>query len=268
MDKTVVKAFTLLEALAAHGHPRRVSELARELDMAKSNVHRLLQTLASLGYVRRDEHGLYAASLGLWERGMQVLAHLAIQRAASEHMRRLAVLSSEQVNLGIRDGGEVLYIASIESIQANRARPILGRRAPIHCVSTGKAMIAYEPDEEVRAAVKLLQQATPRTITTLERLKAELAEVRRQGFAMNLGEWRNGIHGVAAPIAGSDGAMVAAIAVAGPAERLDAKQLRTLAPHVVAAGHAIALELAYASSGAEPPPERPRRTPRPLAAAG
>lgn len=268
MDKTVVKAFALLEALAAHGQPRRVTELARELGMAKSNVHRLLQTLVGLGYVRRDEHGLYAASLVLWERGMQVLAHLGLRRAASEHMRGLAALSSEQVNLAIRDGAEVLYVAAIESTHAIRAHPIVGRRIPIHCVSTGKAILAYASDEAVRATVKLLQQKTPRTVTSLDQLKAEFAEVRRSGFAMNLGELRTGIHGVAAAIAGSDGAMVAAVSIAGPAERLDAKQLRAFAPHVVAAAQAIALELAYAASGAEPPVERPRRTPRSLVAAG
>ncbi|HUA52541.1 MAG TPA: IclR family transcriptional regulator [Candidatus Sulfotelmatobacter sp.] len=263
MDKTVVKAFTLLEALAAHGQPRRVTELARELGMAKSNVHRLLQTLAGLGYVYRDEHGLYAAGLALWERGMQVLSHLAVRRAASGHLRGLAALSSEQVNLAIRDGAEVLYVASIEGTLANPARPVLGRRAPIHCVSSGKVILAFQPDEVVRATVKLLQQETPRTVATLEHLKAELAEVRRRGFAMNLGEWRSGIHGIAAPVAGLDGAIVAAISIAGPAERLDAKRLRALAPHVAEAAHATTLALAYASSG-EPPSERPRRAPRPV----
>ncbi len=271
MDKTVAKAFRLLEALAAHAQPRRVTELARELDMPKSNVHRMLQTLIELGYVRQGEQGLYEVSLRMWERGVHVLSHMTVQRVASDHLRRLAVLSTEQVNLAIRDGTEVLYIAAIEATHANRARPVLGRRAPIHCVSSGKAILAYLPDAIVRAAAKELHIATPRTIATLERLKSELAEVRRRGFAMNLGEWRTGVHGVAAPIAWPDGTMVASISIAGPAERLHAKRLRALAPAVVDAAGAIAVELAYVTETGEAPPERPRRIrtlPRLIAAAG
>jgi IclR family KDG regulon transcriptional repressor len=266
MDKTVVKAFRVLEALAAHAQPRRVTELGRELGMAKSNVHRLLQTLVELGYVRQGEQGLYEVSLRLWERGVQVLSHLAVQRAASDHLRRLAVASTEQVNLAIVDGAEVLYIAAIEAMHINRARPVLGRRAPIHSVACGKAILAYQPEPTVRAVAKLLQPSTPRTIATLERLKAELAEVRRRGFAMNLSEWRNGVHGVAAPVPGPNGAMIAAVSIAGQAERLNAKRLRALAPLVVEAAGAIGLDLAYAAASAEPPPERPRRVARLMAA--
>ncbi len=270
MDKSVVKAFRLLEALAAHARPQRVTELGRELGMAKSNVHRLLRTLVELGYARQSERGLYEATLRLWERGVHVLTNLTVQRVASDHLKRLAVASAEQTNLAIRDGFDVLYVAAIEAVHVNRARPVLGRRAPIHCVACGKAILAYEPDAVMRAAAKQLQSATPRTIGTLERLRAELAEVRRRGFATNLSEWRSGVHGVAAPIAGPDGAMVAAVSIAGPAERLHAKRLRTLAPLVVEAARAISLDLAYATASAAtlPTPPRIEDEPPPRAAVG
>jgi IclR family transcriptional regulator, KDG regulon repressor len=252
MEKTVVKALMLLETLAAHGRPRRVSELGRELGMAKSNVHRLLRTLVQLGFARQDGHGLYEPSLKSWELGVRVLSHVTVQRVAGDHLKRLAASSTEQVNLAIRDGAEVLYVAVVEAAHAKRADPVLGRRAPLHSVAAGKAILAYQPDAVIRAVAKPLVSATRRSIASGEQLQAELAEVRRRGFAMNLSEWRNGMHGVAAPIAAPDGQIVAAVSIAGPAERLRARRLRTLGPAVVETAGAIALDLAYASAGPEP----------------
>jgi transcriptional regulator of acetoin/glycerol metabolism len=89
---------------------------------------------------------------------------------------------------------------------------------------------------------------------------------------MNLGEWHHGTHGIAAPIAEPDGRVTAAISVVGPAERMQAKKLRSLAPLVVDAAAAITLHLAYAAARVEPLPEgaprgaRPRRTPVPTPA--
>jgi DNA-binding IclR family transcriptional regulator len=264
MDKAVAKAFRLLEALAAHAQPRRVTELGRELGMAKSNVHRLLRTLVELGYVRQGRQGLYEASLRMWECGTRVLAHLSVQQVALDHLTRLAAATGEQVNLSILDGGEVLYIATISAAHGTRGRPmlgqrVLGQRAPLYGVATGKVILAHLPDAMIRAAAKHLHPVTPRTIGTFERLRAELAEVRRRGFAMNLGEWHIGVHAVAAPIPGPDGTMVAAVSIAGPAERLHAKRLRALAPLVVEAAGAIGLDLVYAAAGAEVPAKRSRR---------
>ena len=263
MEQTVAKAFRLLEALAAHEEPQRVTELSRELGMAKSNVHRLLQTLIGLGYARQDQQGLYQASLRMWERGANVLAHQTVHQVAHDHLTRLAAATGEQVNLAVLDGGEMLYIATVEAAHGKRGRSmlgqrVLGRRAPLHGVATGKVILAYQSDAVMRAAAKQLHAVTPRTITTVERLRAELAEIRRSGFAMNLGEWRGGVHGIAAPIAAPDGVMSAALSIAGPAERLQARRLRTLAPLVVETAGAVALDWAYATAGADTP-DRARR---------
>jgi DNA-binding IclR family transcriptional regulator len=265
MEQTVAKAFRLLEALAAHEQPRRVTELAREVGMAKSTVHRLLQTLIALDYARQDQQGLYAASLRMWERGTRVLAHLPLRQAAQDHIVRLGATTGEQVNLAILDGTEMLYVATIEAVPAKRGRSMMGQRivglrAPLHGAATGKVILAHQPDAVIRTIAKHLHAVTPRTIGTLERLRAELAEVRRRGFAMNLAEWWTGVHAIAAPIVAPGGRAIAAVGIAGPAERLQAKQLRALAPQVVETAAAITLQLGYLATGGEPAPERPLAT--------
>ena len=266
MDNTAAKTFRLLEALAAHAQPRRVTELARELGLAKSSVHRLLRTLIALGYARQGEAGLYEASLRMWEHGARVLACLPVHQVAHDHLMRLAAATGEHVNLAILDGNEMLYVATVEAVQGKRGRSMLGqrvvgRRAPLHGAATGKVILAYQSDALIRAAAKELRPATPRTIGTVERLRAELAEVRRRGFAMNLAEWFTDVHAIAAPIRRADGETIAAVGIAGPAQRLQAKHLRALAPQVVETAAAITLDLAYAASSAGPP-ERPRWTSR------
>jgi DNA-binding IclR family transcriptional regulator len=258
MEKTVAKAFKLLEALAAHDQPQRVTELSRELGMVKSNVYRLLRTLIALGYVRQDDDGLYAASLRLWEVGIRALSHLTVQRVASDHLKQLAANTGEQVHLAILDGVEVIYLAAFETIHSVRLQPVLGRRAPAGGSATGKALLAYQPEAAVRAAARHIQAVMPRSATTWERLKAELAEVRRSGYAVSLSGWRLGVHALAVPIAGPDGAMVAAISIAGPAERLDAKRRRSLAGQILDTAGAIALDLAYAAASTEPAADPPR----------
>jgi IclR family KDG regulon transcriptional repressor len=256
MEKTVAKAFKLLETLAAHDRPRRVTELSRELGLVKSNTHRLLQTMIELGYVRQTEQGLYEASIRLWELGSRVAWRVPVQRAAGDHLKRLAAASAEETHLAILDGVDVVYIQAIEAVHPVRVTPTPGRRAPLHCTAVGKAILAFQSDAMIRFAAKRLEAFTPRTITTSERLRAELAEIRRRGFAMNLGEWRAGAHGIGAPIANPDGTIGAAVSVIGPAERMPAKTMRALAPMVLEAAAAIALSLAYATASPEIPPER------------
>jgi DNA-binding IclR family transcriptional regulator len=272
MEKTVAKAIKLLEALAAHERPQRVTELARELGIAKSNVHRLLQTLIELGHVRQNEHGLYLASIRLWEFGSQVAGRLAIQRAAGDHLKRLAAATAEESQLAMLDGTDTVYLQAIEAVHPVRVASVLGRRVSLHCTAVGKAILAYQPDAVIRATTRQLHSFTPRTITTSERLRAELAEIRRRGYAMNLGEWHAGIHGIGAPITSPDGTVGAAVSVIGPAERMQARKLRELAPKVVEAAEAIALSLAYVIARPEAPPERrlrePASAPRPPVTAG
>src|SRR3546814_2537753 len=90
MEKTVVKAFSLIEALARGAPSRGISELGRELGLTKSNVHRLLDTLQSLGHVTRSDNGTYALSFELWRIGMSVISRLDIKGIALPYLQKLA----------------------------------------------------------------------------------------------------------------------------------------------------------------------------------
>jgi DNA-binding IclR family transcriptional regulator len=251
MDTTLLKGLTVLEALAASREPRGVTELANELGMLKSNVHRLLQTLAHRGYVRKDAaSGRYECTLKVWELGALLAERLDVRRAARPHVAALAERTSETVHLSVLDGADVLYVDKAESPQPVRAYSRVGGRAPAYCVATGKALLAHSPDEIVTELSAGLVRHTPRTITDPDVLRKELRRVREVGYAVNRGEWRETVGGLAAPIFDVNRAAIAAIGLSGPTDRLNANRMREWAPLVMAAASAISRELGFTEPAA------------------
>lgn len=244
METTLLKGLSVLEALAASRQPRGVTELAQQLGLLKSNVHRLLQTLSALGYVRQDAaSGRYECTLKLWEMGTAVADGIDVVTVARPFIASLAQKTAETVHLSILDGTEVIYIDKIDSPQPVRAYSRVGGRAPAYCVATGKALLAFAAPAIFDDLPRKLIVHTPRTLTSRDALERELSRIRETGYAVNRGEWRDSVGGIAAPIFGPANALAAAVGISGPAERLTATRLREFAPHVVATAKAISQAL-------------------------
>ena len=236
MDKTLLKGLQVLEALARSPRPRGVSDLAKELELTRSNMHRTLRTLVESGLVRQDEEGgNYACTLKLFELGSAIPARADVADLADPVMLALSEQTRETVHLSALDGGDVIYLHKIDSTHPVRAYTTIGGRAPAYCVATGKALLAWQPDSYLDRYQDALQGFTPLTLTDLGRLRDELAEVRRQGFALNRGEWRDSVCGIAAPVFGVGGRAVAAIGLSGPASRLTVGRLDDFAQQITAA---------------------------------
>ncbi|HSP23896.1 MAG TPA: IclR family transcriptional regulator [Saliniramus sp.] len=248
MDKTLLKGLALLEALARSPQPRGVTDLAREQGIGRSNAHRTLQTLAAAGFVKQDETSAYSCTLKLFELGRAVFDRIDVANVAEPVIRALAEKTQETVHLSVLDGFDVVYVRKIDSPQPVRAYSSIGSRSPACCVATGKALLAHqEPGYCSRFADRLVAH-TPQSIVSLEALEEELAEVRRQGHAINRGEWRESVCGLASPIFGAGGAVVAAIGISGPVERLRPALLRRFAPDVQAAARDISQSLGHIMS--------------------
>lgn len=246
VDKSITKMFALLEVLSRSEHPRGVTELARQLSLTKTNVHRLLRTLEINGFVvRRGESGRYELTLKLWELGSHVLSRVDVKKESSGYLSILAAQTQETVHLSIPEGMEVVYIDKIESVEPVRAFTKIGARAPIYCVATGKAMLAFMPPERIDSLEGKLEPHTSTTITEMSLLRTELAKIRQQGYAEYRAEWHEGVNGIAAPIRDMQGSIVAAVGIAGPASRLTPDDFGRLAPLIVDAATGISRQLGY-----------------------
>ena len=246
MDTTLLKGLNVLEALASSRAARGVTEIARSLDLTKSNVHRTLQTLIAAGYARAGSvPGTYECTLKLFEIASSVVARIDVRQSADAFMQQLARLTKETIHLSILDGTDVIYLNKIESPHPIRAYSSIGGRAPAHCVASGKALLAWQGEAFLERLPQRLAAPTNRSIASRDALLDELAKIRRQGFAVNRGEWREGVGGIAAVVLDMVGSPVAAIGISGPIERLRPATVRKYSQIVVEAAFGLSRALGY-----------------------
>lgn len=221
VDSTLAKGLLILEALADASEPRGVSELSRELELTKSNVFRLLQSLSILGYVRATEDKRYKATLKTWQVGRAVVENFNLRELASEAMQMLSAETGETIYLAVPDGLSIVYIDKIESTQAIRSwNPIAGS-APLYCVGTGKAVLAANYERLRERFVGQLRKHTDRTITSMKELDEEMLTIRRRGYAIDRGEFRDRIRSYGAAIRLPDGEALAAVGISVPEVNLN-----------------------------------------------
>lgn len=247
MDKTLLKGLMVLEAVTEVDRPpRTIDELASRVGLTRSNTHRTLQTLVHAGYViKDDENGRYRATIRLFELGARQLSQLDVRKLAGPSMRALADKTGETVHLSVLDGLDVVYIDKIDSPQPIRAYSFIGGRGPAYAVATGKVLLAHQPEGYTQRYEGKLQQHTDTTITSIESLNEELHRIVRQGYAVNRGEWRASVGGVAVAIFNSLDQPVAALGISGPLERLSPARMKAFAPAVAEGANEISHSMGY-----------------------
>ncbi|MBS0339197.1 MAG: IclR family transcriptional regulator [Proteobacteria bacterium] len=244
MNNTLVKGLSIIELLAHSERALGLTEIAAELELAKSNVHRLLQALTEARYIVRDERsGRYSASIKLWELGSAVLSRLDLRVHAEQVMDELLLRTRETVHLSVLDGDEVVYVHKLDSPNPVRAYTQIGGRAKAACVATGKAMLAFHSPAMLERLSQNLHPHTSRSIVDPARFLQEMARIRVQGYAQNKGEWNENVCGIASPVIDVSGQVVAALGLSGPKDRFKPAQVKEFAPLVVEAAAQISRRL-------------------------
>lgn len=217
-----------------------LSEVAEATGLPKSSAFRYVHTLVLHRYVERDDSsGRYRLGLGFV--GIQSRHVEVLRQRVRPGLEALRDKLGETVNLGILDGDSVIYLDIVESRRAVRLAASQGTRDPLHSTALGKAIAAQLPEERVRGILARtgMPPLTANTITNMEDYLAELARVRRAGFAADNGE--NEVDGrcVAVPIPGS--MLPAAVSLSAPAARFPVQQVADVAALLAdMAGQAVA----------------------------
>jgi DNA-binding IclR family transcriptional regulator len=235
----------MLELLvSAHGH-MGVTEIADELGYDKANVHRTLAALVRLGYVEQDPSTRrYAATVRVVELARSVLDSRDLTVVAAPHLKSLWAAAGENTHLAVLAGDHVVYVSTLNGMTLLSANAAIGQSGPLHCTATGKAIVASLPRGTAEGLLRTIayESFTPRTMTTAEALRQELAQVRVTGYAVDDREYHPGVRCLAAPIFGIGGVM-ASLGISAPADRLGADRLRVLAPLVVDTAARVSREL-------------------------
>jgi IclR family KDG regulon transcriptional repressor len=259
LDKTTAKALLVLETLARSNHARGVTELAQELDLTKSNIYRILYTLETHGYVKQDaETERYALTLKMWELGSLVISRLDLRQEALSELQLLAAKIDETIYLSMLIGSDIVHVHMIESSKPLRAHLPIGGRPPMFATATGKAILAYQPDEFITRVSRTMTEYTQKTVKGLDALQKELSEIRKRGYAINTGEWNEGICGLAAPLYSSSSTVTAAIGIGLPALRLTPKRIKDLSRDLIDTATAISVRLGHRATAKSTREARPR----------
>lgn len=241
--KTTDTIFRILETLQER-EGCGVTELANHLGLAKSTVHKHLKTLHDREYVIQDGD-VYRIGLRFVGFGQHAIQREALYRVKDPSMTELAEETGEYVWLVVEEHGLAVYIDSAHGKRAIRSHGRIGKRAHMHNIASGKAILANLPDERIDEIIDRhgVPQTTQNTLTDREELHAELEEIAERGVAFNDDETIVGMRAVASPVIVDD-TVYGSICVAGPAKRLKGDHFRTEIPDLVmGATNAIELRL-------------------------
>jgi len=257
MEQTVQKAMNLLEALVRSGHPRRLTELSRELGLTKPNVYRLLSTLTILGYVKKDPATtLYSPTLKLWEMGSLLVRDVDLVSAAAPRLRHLCDEAHESVQLAVFDAGFAVYVDKVDSPHPLKAMTTIGSRVPATVISTGKALLAWAGPQAVELAMAQAKRFTPLTLMTRREVDQDLEETRSRGYSVNKGEFRPGVCGIAVPVRDRGGNVVASIGLWGAEKNILGARRDELARLALTAARDVSRNLGYIEPAQERAPKR------------
>lgn len=224
----VQRAFALLRAVGEQGEAAGVSELARRLNLSKSTVHGLVNTLLSLGALVQDPHGR-AFRLGplLVELGRQAALSLSLERLAQPFLEQLSRELEETVFLGYLEGNHIVIAARAESPAQLKITAPPGTRIPFYAGATAKVLLGFLPEEELHDLLRRrpLPAFTPRSITDPRRFLAEVRRAREAGYAYDQEEYIPGVNAVSVPLPRGGEGLPAALWVVGFATSLTPEKL-------------------------------------------
>jgi DNA-binding IclR family transcriptional regulator len=239
---SVDNALHLLQ-LVGERRTLRVAEAAEALGVARSTAHRLLGALRQRGFVMQDKpNGPYRAGRALNEAGLAAIGRIDIRRVARPVLEQLREATRETVSLVLLEGSDVRFVDCVEGPQAVRVGSRTGIVSAAHCTSGGKAILATLSAAELarRYPGKKLQTCTANSVRSWARFEAELAAIRKAGYAVSIGESERGVSAVGIAIPDLIGAPLAAVAVAVPSPRMPTEaDAEALAPLLISARNAI-----------------------------
>ncbi len=240
--QAVDRAARLLSEVVHSADPMTFTGLSAATGLAKSTTSRLLLALERNGLVRRDDHGRFLPGEMFVSFAWRGGAKAGLVAVAQPFLERLGKATGETINLGVASNGTVEQIAQVDSTFLIGGTNWIGMSVPLHCSALGKVLLAYGT---AQLPGGVLERRTDKTITTEAALRTDLATVRACGYAVTDEELEPGLIAVATPIRGYDGAVVAALSVSAPTNRMSRDGVATVAGYCAEEAAGLSAVLGY-----------------------
>lgn len=244
---SVKNAIRILRSFKMDDPQKGVRELAVELGISKSSVQRILTTLATEGFVRKNEEtNKYELGLSVLELSSIFLGHIDLHTEAMPIIHQLAEKCSETVHLAVLENLQVVYLCKVESEDSIELSSYTGLHNQTHCTSSGKLLLAYSEPHFVKTLLRNgLNKFTENTITNPEDFHNELEEIRNKGYSISKGELKLGITSISAPVRDYSGKVISAINLVGPSSRFTNQRIQYYLSELKQAAAIISENLGY-----------------------
>ena len=223
---TVDRVISIVSYMAEKAKPLTLADISGKLRINKSGTYRILSFLEVAGWIiQQPDTGWYSLGPRIVAFSTNVISNLTVRSISSPYMEELLDSIGETVVLNMRVGYERLIVDLLTPSHDLLYYAPLGRRTPLWVGSHGKTILAFLPDYEIEIGMEKLRKLEYKAyasgeVINIDILRQKLAEIRKDGFAVSLGESVKGVIGIAAPIFGRGQEVIGSLAIAAPSVRL------------------------------------------------
>ena len=244
---SVKNALRILRSFSMEEPEKRISDLAKSLDLSKSTVSRTMATLASEGFVIKDiETSKFRLGLSIVSLSGIVYNDMDIYQESLPILNKLVEVCGETAHISVLDNYEVIYLQKVECNHPVRFLTHVGKRNPAYCTSSGKILLAYSDKKVIDTVIaKGLQRFTEHTIIEPEILRTHLEQIREMGHSYSYEELSEGVISIGTPIFDYTGKIVAALSVVGPKQRIHSSKIQNILHHTLRASSELSSRLGY-----------------------
>jgi len=225
---SLARGLAVVQAFSDSRKPQTIANISRKTGIPRAAVRRCLHTLRELGYVDAEMNN-FSLRPKVLTLGYSYLSSTPLTVSAQPYLNDISRTLNESSSIAVLDDGEVLYVARAATSRVMSVALNTGSRLPAYCTSLGRVMLAHLPADELEQylARTKLRAMTENTVVNQKRLREMLADVRRDGYAINDEELELGLRSIAVPVRGASGRVLAALNVGAQAARVSVGQLRT-----------------------------------------
>jgi IclR family pca regulon transcriptional regulator len=222
----LARGLSVIRAFGPEDAPATLAEIARRVGLPRATVRRSLITLAALGYVEADGK-VFTLTPKVLSLGYSYLSSIPLARSSKACLQDISRILNESSGAAILDGDEVILLLRMSTLHAIKPGVSLGSRSPAYCTSTGRVLLAGEPDDVIEEYLAHLKPEafTPQTETDIAKIREAIFAARSHGYALLDEQTQIGIRAISVPVENAQHRVVAAINVVAPTSRVTTDEM-------------------------------------------
>lgn len=232
---SLARGLLVIQSFTPQTPQMTISQLSVKTGLSRAAVRRCLYTLSKLGFAGVEDGSRYALRPRMLTLSNTYSASNSLSTAAQPILERMSANLHESFSVATLDGDEIVYIARSAVSRVMTDDLHIGSRLPAYCTSMGRVLLAYLPVEQLEQYLGRIELTphTARTVSSVEKLRLALRNVRRHGYALVDQEYEIGLRSLAVPVYSPTGRVVATINLSGSAPRISVYEMQTrFLPHL------------------------------------